>query len=889
MIRVLIKRLRASFRSSAFESDLDDEIRAHIDLLAADYERQGMSPADARLAARRAFGGVEPMKERYRDRRGLRWLDDLRQDVRYAIRGFSRSPGFTLVAVVVVALGVGANTAIFSLFDAVVLKSLPVRQPDELVLASHESQGRTNLPFAAYHFRALRERRDVLVDLAAFRPLPISVTYRGESDLAFGQLASGAYHELLGVRAVLGRTLTPADDAVTDGQPPAVLGYGYWQRRFGGAPDVIGQAIDVNGRRFTIVGITASGFFGTQPGRAIDVTVPLSRQPGVFGLRSLLDDNAQARWLYLVGRLRPGVAREQAQGTLAVVWDRVRTIGVPPGRVPPSQTFRLLDGAQGTNELREQFSLPLRVLMGLVGLVLIIACANLANLLLARAEARRHEMNLRLALGARRGRLVRQLLAESLLLSAIGGAVGVGLAYLASDALVQIMSRGLPLAIVLDLTPNARTLTFTLLTSVAAGLVFGLLPSLRAWQAGLTTAARPLASPTRVSGRWSRRMIAAQVMLSVLLLVEAGLFSRSVAALRDLDPGFSDGDAVLLATVRTRANDTDQVVRLTSLFDQLAPRERNLRARSLTLAMDTPLAGGHSFGQNIAVPGRVPEANEPVVWFNFVGPRFFETMGIPVEGRDFRAADDDRAPAVAVISRSLARRYFPGVNPIGRRVRTQDVEVEIVGVSSDVAYTTLREPPTEMIYLPYRQGRSAQGVGALTIAIRAAADAQETAAALRREVRSLAPDLLIANLTTLEERRDSSLARERVVATISMWFGGLALLLGCVGLYGTMSYAVTRRTSELGVRVALGADATRLVGMVLGESLRPVLIGIAVGLPLAFAAGRVSERLLFGVRGTDPPSYAMAIVALLLAAVAAALVPARRAALVDPIVSLRAE
>ena len=888
-MRASLKRLLAVFRRARADHELDDEIGAHIDLLAADYERQGMTSAEARFAARRAFGGVEQMKERYRDRRGRPWIDDLRQDVRYAIRGFSRSPGFTLVAVVVVALGVGANTAIFSLVDAVVLKALPVRQPGELVLASHESQGRTNLPFAARHFRVLREQRDVLVDLAAFRPLPVSVTHRGESDLAFGQLVSGGYHELLGVRAVLGRTLMPADDSLSDGQPAAVIGYGYWQRRFGGAPNVVGQAIDVNGRPFTIVGVTASGFFGTQPGRAVDVTMPLSRQSGVFGPRSLMDDNSQARWLYLVGRLRPGVSREQAQGTLAVVWDRVRTFGVPPGRAPPSQPFRLLDGAQGTNELREQFSLPLRVLMGMVGLVLIIACANLASLLLARSEARRREISLRLALGARRGRLVRQLLAESVVLSAIGGAIGVGLAYMASDALVQIMSRGLPLAIVLDLTPNARTLTFTLLVSVVAGLVFGLMPSLRAWQAGLATAVRPAASPSQFGGGWNRLMIVAPVMLSVLLLVEAGLFSRSVSALRDLDPGFSDGDAVLLVTIRTRANDTGQVLRLTSLFDRLAPRERSLRARSLTLAMDTPLAGGHSMGRNIEVPGRVPEANEPVVWFNFVGPRFFETMSIPVEGRDIRMEDDDRAPAVAVISRSLARRYFPGLDPIGRRIRTQDVEVEIVGVSGDVAYTTLREPPTEMIYLPYRQGRAAQGVGMLTIAIRAAADAAETAAALRREVRSLAPDLLIANLTTLEEKRDSSLARERVVATISMWFGALALLLGCVGLYGTLSYAVTRRTSELGVRVALGADATRLVMMVLGESLRPVLIGIAVGLPLAFAAGRLSERLLFGVRGTDPLSFAMAILTLLLAAAAAALVPARRAARVDPIVSLRAE
>jgi predicted permease len=885
-MRTLLRRVWTTLTGRR-ERDLDDEIRAHIDLLAAENERRGMSPTAARYAARRAFGAVEPMKEVYRDRQTLRWMDDLGRDLRYALRGLKRSPGFASVAVLTLALGIGANTAIFSLVDAVLVKSLPVRRPADLLVPSYQIEGRRMLPFSAYQFRALRANRDVLTDLAAFRPLPVSITYRGESEIASGQLVSGSYHELLGVSAVLGRTLTPADDATSVSQPAAVIGYGYWQRRFGGASDAIGRSIEVNGRPFTIVGVTPRGFGGTEAGRPVDVTVALSMQPGVFGARFLLDDQIEARWLYLIGRLSPGVSREQAQATLKVAWDRLRASrGTRP---MPGQILDLLDGSQGINNLRERFSLPLRLLMVMVVIVLVIGCANLATLLLARSGARRQEMSVRLAIGAGRGRLVRQLLTESVLLSAIGGALGIGLASFAGTALVEIMSRGAALPIALDLSLNSRTLLFTALTSLTAGIVFGLAPAFRAWHLGAITAARTTPTAASMSGRWSQTLIAAQVTLCVLLLVEAGLFTRSLMALRGLDAGFTDAKSLVLAEVRTRAGNADQVGRQIALFDELATRDQALRARSVSFSMDLPLAGSPSFGQNIQVPGRARDANEPVVWFNFVGPRFFETMGIAVAGRDIRAEDKPGTPPVAVISRSLARHYFPGQTAIGKRIRAGKEEVEIVGVAADVKYTTLRDMATEMIYLPFVQSRTAEGVGLVTIAVRAIAGADATVAALKDQMRALAPDLMIARLSTLDERRDGTIARERIVSVLSICFGALALLLGSIGLYGTLSYAVTRRTGEIGVRMALGAEWSRLVRMVVGESIRPVIVGIAVGLPLAFGAARLTERLLFGVRASDPTTFVLSAAILLCSACGAAILPARRAASVDPVIALRTE
>jgi len=884
-VRMFFTRVMSLFRRRRLDADLDEEVRAHLDLLAAEYERHGMSAGQARAAARRTFGGVDQMKEIYRERRGLPWIEDAVHDVRYAVRMLIATPGFAAVAILTLALGIGANTAIFSLLDAVMLRSLPVQRPQELVVGSYVVDGREQYPVAAYQFRALRTKRDVLADLAAFRPLPLAVNYRAESDFVIGQLVSGNYHSVLGVRAVRGRTLTVAEDVPGAGNV-AVISYSYWQRRFGGADNAIGESLQVNGHPVTIVGVTERDFFGTEPGRAVEITVPLSTQLQTFGTRPLLADDSEARWLYVVGRLAPGVSRGQASAALALTWDQLRAARTPPGRELVRWPFVLIDGAQGLNALRDQFSVPLRILMAMVSVVLLIACANLATLYLARSAARRQEVGLRLALGARQSRLVRQLLTESLVLSMIGGALGVGLAYLASDLLVQIMSRG-DRAIVLDLSPNVRTLTFTLLVSVAAGLVFSIAPALLAARRGMVTAARVPAGGALSVSRWSQKTIAVQVALSLLLLVEAGLFARSLSALRGVDAGFVNGSRVLLASVRPidLRNDGRGVV---TLAQEFAEQPGTIDARSVTFTMDIPL-GGLSMGKNITVPGSPSGGADTTAWFNFVGPHFFETMGIAVEGRDFSVQDDEGARAIAVISRSVADKYFPGVNAIGRRIRDEATEFEVVGIAADVKYNNLRGRPAEMVYLPYFQGRAASGVAGVFIAVRVAGNVNQTAAALRREVRSRAPDLVIARLQTLEERVDAGLVREQVVATISTWFATLALLLGCVGLYGTLAYAVIRRTVEFGIRMALGADATRLIGSVIAESLRPVIVGLFLGVPLAFAAGTWSESQLFGVTGHDPRTYIFAIAALIVAAVCAAWLPARRAAVVDPVVALRSE
>jgi predicted permease len=887
-MRTLLHRIAATFRRRRSDERLDEEVQAHLEALAADYERRGLTPEQARYAARRDFGGIEPMKEAHRDWRGLPWLDDLRQDLRFARRGLVRTPGFACVAVLTLTVGIGANAAIFSLVDAALLEPLPVRQPHELVLASHEADGRRNIPVAAYEFRALRAHRDVLAGLAAFRPLPVGLSYRGETEMALGQLVSGNYHGLLGVSATLGRVLTDADDVVPGNHPVAVISEGYWQRRFGGSGTVIGEPVHINGRPFTIVGVSARGFMGTEAGRAVDVTIPLSMQVGVFGPRPLMNDASQARWLYLLGRLAPGVTREQAEVPLALEWDRLAASRVRPGRPPSKQTFRLLDGSQGRNDLRERFSLPLRVLMAMVVLVLLIACANLATLLIARSNARRQEVGLRLALGASRGRLLRQLLTESLLLSTIGGALGVGLAYLASGTLVGLMA-GREGGIVLDVAPSVRTILFTLAVSLVSGVLFGSFPSMRAARFGMAAAARAGAGAAAAGRRWSQTMVVAQVAVSLLLLVEAGLFARSLSSLRGLDTGFTGGRSVLLANIRP-SGAADGLAGVVNLFRDLSGRLPVLQARSVTFTMDTPLGGVSMTRALEAVDGLPQPPDAEQVSFNFVGPHFFETMGIPLEGRDIRVEDDERAPAVAVVSRLVATRYFPGVNAVGKRIRTGGTDFEIVGVAADVKYQSLRGQSAPMVYLPYQQGgRDAARVGVLTIAIRAIDDARETAAALRREVRAIAPGAVIARLMTLEELTNGTLARERVVATLSVLFGAIALLLGCIGLYGTLAYAVTRRTSELGVRIAMGASRSRLVAMVLGESLRPVAFGIVLGVPLAFAAGRSSESLLFNVTGRDLTTYLLAMTMLAVSAVCASWLPARRAASVDPVVALRSE
>ena len=670
-MRALWSRVRAMFLRRELEVRLDEEVQAHLDALAADYVRRGMTPEQARPAARRAFGGINAMKDAHRDRRGFRWIDELGQDVRYGLRGLRRNPGFAGTAVVTLALGIGANTAIFSLLDAVLLRPLPVARPQELVMLQIQTGSVPVRPFTTSQFGEFRRHREVFSDLVAFRPFVMRVYSGGDVALASGQLVSGSYHSLLGVPIVHGRPLTEADDSES-ASPVTVISYGFWQRRFGGDPNCVGQQIEIEGRPFTIVGITGRDFFGTRPGQMVDVSVALAQQSLFMRGGALVGFTDQARWLYLIGRLVPGVSRERAEAVLGVVFSQLPGARVPTRR-PLPQRLVVVSGAQGVNELRDRFSMPLGVLMVIVGVVLVIACANVATLLMARAGARRQEIGLRLALGAGRVRLLRQLLTESLLLSGVGGAIGVGVAFVASDLLVQIMSRGAnPIELALD--PNVRTLMFTVLVSAASGLVFGIAPSLRAARHGVIAATRARSGAAEGRTYWSQATIAIQVALCLVLLVEAGVFVRTLTSLRAVDPGITNPGTLLLVNVRPAAGG-GQPVKAASFARELYGRLDQLALRSATFSMDMPFVELSSSSSLSVVDG--PAVNDgPPVFHNFIGPRFFDTMGIRLEGREFRLEDDQRAPRVAVISEGVARTYFPGASAIGRRIRSRQGEFE---------------------------------------------------------------------------------------------------------------------------------------------------------------------------------------------------------------------
>jgi predicted permease len=701
VFREWLVRLWGTLRPRRRDADLEEELRVHLEMAAEDERHRVNSAEDARRAAVIRFGGMTQGLEAFRDARGLPWLSDLARDLRYGLRALRRNPMFTAVAVLTLALGIGANTAIFSLADAVLLRALPVSNPRELIMLRQRGPAGEIFPFTSAAAVALGESRDVLSGLAAFRPLlSTHVSVNGETELTHVQLVSGNYHGVLGVHAVVGRTLIDQDR-----EPVAVISHRFWQQRFAGDPNVAGRLLEMQGRSFTIVGVTPPEFFGTQPGRHIDVTAPLAAQTMKMG--------PNARWLYLVGRLAPGVSREQAVAALRVRWAQLA--GAGPSRTRPSDALELDSGAQGLNELRRQFSLPLQILMSAVGVVLLVACANLAGLLIVRASARQQEIAVRLSLGAARGRIVRQLLTESALLAAAGGAAGIALAYWVTSLLLAMMSRGrAPIALVV--APNVRTLAFAAAVTIVAAAFFGLLPALGASRTDVQPRLKLSAfSGDRTRNTWGRAMVAAQIALLVLLLTSAGLFTRTLQKLHSVDTGFRQ-DQVLVVSVSI--GPTYPEARKRALYEELYARFAGLPAvQSVSMSMDSP-GGELSMGAGIEIPGRPADpADAPQVYHNFVGPRFFETMGIPVvAGRDFGLSDDERAPKSVVINESVARRYFRDEDPLGRQIVVGNAQcrrcptpavASIVGVVKDVRYASVRADAPLMIYRPYRQEPSA--------------------------------------------------------------------------------------------------------------------------------------------------------------------------------------
>jgi predicted permease len=830
------------------------------------------------------------------------------QDIRYALRQLRKSPGFALVALTTLALGIGANAGIFTLVNAVLLKSLPVPNPEQLYLVRQSDRfpEQTRVSFPLY--KRMSEAVPASASLAAMTlPSDFYLTAgNGQPEMTKGLLVSGNYFQTFETYPVLGRLLTPADDQIIDGHPVAVISYGCWQNRFARDPGVIGREILINGVRFSVVGVTAPHFLGAQPGRSPDFWLPLMMQSSLhfaqhYSKSTAADANKpwvqqeEITWLELIVRATQPGELGQISGVLNQLFSQGMESN-PHANLAKDEQRRLENqlllepGAQGVKSLQREFSKPLLVLTAMVGMVLLIACANLAGLLLARATARTREMAVRLSIGATRTRLVRQLLTECLLLSACGGLLGIAVAYGCDWVLPKWASSG-SLPIPLNLAPDTRVLLFSAAMVLLSGVFFGLAPALQA--AAIEPVAALKANTSRAPGGqhsgspWSLRhlLIVTQLVLSLVLLVGAGLFLRTLRNFVRLDPGF-DRDHLLTVWLDTnvRHYSHDQLV---SFFHEVVDRAQALPGvRSASLAT-CGLATSCRSASDIYLPGNAQLAATPQT--NIVSMRYFDNVGIPlVRGRDFAWADDEKAPHVAIINQTLAHKVFAGADPIGQHFGFDPDsanEFQVVGVVADAQVNGVRESAPPMIFFPLFQFVA----DVESLDIRSASDPGALTRQVRQLLTSIDPDLPIGKITTMADQVSSNLAQQRMIAWLTAIFGVLALGLACLGLYGVMSYTVARRTSELGVRLALGSSRRGVLWLVMRQSIALAGAGIAGGLLLSLLTARSISSLLFGLSPYDPATMLAAAMVLLAVALASALWPAWRAAKVDPIVALRYE
>jgi putative ABC transport system permease protein len=845
-------------------------------------------------------------------------IESLARDLAYALRVLVRSPGFTAAVVLSLALGIGANTAIFSLIDAVMWRMLPVKDPAALLVVARQEGNAVFGGFTYQQYRLLRDDNSLAM-VAGYTTAPINVSVDGPTEPSLqGQLVTGDYFSLLGVNPVIGRAIGPDDDRVPNGHPVAMLSYGYWERRFARDPSAIGRTIRLSAMPFTIVGVTPPEFFGVEIGIAPDIFLPLMMQPAVMpAFENLLDNPIVSRtWVQAVARTKPGITPARAAAAMDAVLqaDDERLFGrAKPGDKRPAGPRPRLVLAQATavSALRRKFSRPLFILMSMVGVVLLIACANTANLLLSRAMARQSEFAVRLSLGAGRVRLMRQLLVESVALAALGGACGVLLARWATQLLVVYISSGrTPIA--LDLTPNLRILAFTASVSVVTGVLFGLAPAWRATRIDLTPAlkhARGTLTRSRGGLRPGRILAVAQLALSLLLLAGAGLFVRSLQKLNGEDTA-AIRDRVLILRVEPKGSDQRNISgtseRLDRLYRELIERVRQVPGVGLaSMANTTPTVPTSSAAGQVTLPSgervRVPML--------MVYPNYFATIGTPmVSGRDFGPGDlGDSSPLACIVNEAFVRQVFPGEDPMGkpcltgRRPRVNRLATDppapsaepfpIVGVVKDSRYSNPDGNAQPLIYLPFLQ--TSTGRGQMVLHVRITGNRGEVIQRIREEVARVDPAVPMFDVHTLEEEMGAALVQQRLIGLLSGFFGTLALLLACVGLYGLLSFSLVQRTTEIGLRMALGARRGDVLWMVVREALILVGIGVAVGVPVALAVTRVASSqisgLLFGLDATDPITIAGAALVLTTVATFAAYWPARRASRVDPMVALRAE
>ena len=839
----------------------------------------------------------------------------LAQDLRYGVRVLFQNPGFAAVAILSLALGIGVNTAIFSLIDAVLLKNLPIKDPQTLIFLSDPgssgvaigTQGGDRSLFTYEEFQRLREHNQVFASMfgAESNASRVNISIGGGSlEEARSRLVTEDYFSTLGVEPAIGQTFTTADSHGPGSDPYVVLSYNYWKRRFGLDAGVLGKSLQIHKTFFTIIGVAPPGFFGETVGEAPDLFLPMMMEPLVKPGRDWLHDDPskveKVEWMHVGGRLKPGISEKQAQSSLNVLFQQVlheqagSNLSPDRERELADNKIKIRSGAKGASQLRDRFSRPLLVLMAVVGLVLLIACANVANLLLARATARRKEIGIRLALGASRGRLVSQLVTESVLLALAGGALGVLFAYWGDETLLRLISRG-PGAEPLAVQPDARVLMFTVAVSILTGVLFGLAPALRATRVDVSGTLRENArGVTGGSGRVTagKVLVIAQVAVSLLLLIGAGLFLRTLRNLKNVDLGYPREKLLLVRVDALEAG--YKAVQRPAVFQTLLERFRAIPGvRGVTLSENGLFSGTESADQ-IWVEGYKPQkTGDANARFDQIGPNYFSSIGIPMLlGREIGPQDGGAAPRVCVINETMAKFFFGKENPIGKHVRDEfpdtRVTFEIVGVSKDDRDHGVRGEIRRRFYVPFFNGVGEIAPNA-NFELHTFADPNSVLSAVRHEVEQVDRTLPIIAADRLDDLLDRSMVQDRLIAQLSTFFGALALILAATGLYGVLSYSIARRTNEIGIRMALGARQTNVLGMVFRETVSVVLIGIAIGLPLAFAATRLIASQLYGLSASDPVTIAGAVLVLLAVAMVACYIPARRASRVDPLVALRYE
>lgn len=886
-------RLRRLFRLVKLrqhERDLAEEIETHRMMTEHRLRESGMSPKEAAEQSRRVMGNTTLAREDARAAWLAPWLESVWQDIAYAFRLLGRAPAFAAAIIFVMALGIGATTGVFSLIDGLVLRGLPVHEPDRLVYFSRPS-------FSYPIFSEVRARGPhVFSSLAAWEMDRLNIAWGTELEPTEVLMASGEFYALLGIGAVVGRTFGPDDDQIGGGRGGlvAVISHAAWQRRFRGDEAIVGRTIRIEQHTFAIVGVTPPGFFGVAPGLAPEVTIPLTSTRDTETLRA-----PTSSWVHLMGRLLDGVTITQANAALRGFWPAVLEATTNPGMPAERRAIYLAratalePGYAGYSRVRNQFGGPLWLLLALVGLLLTVACASAANLLLARGAARQREMAVRLAIGASRARVVRQMLTESLVWTAIASVAGLMLAFWGAGALVALMTTSQE-SIVLDLGPSWRILMFSVALALVTAVVCSLIPAFRATGLDPGTSLKETGQiGNAVLRRWSlgKSLVAAQVALTVLLLFGASLFVRSLSRALSQEAGFERERVLVLSTDAEAAGYKGK--RLAVFYEQLQQQLGSIPGvQSASLSLYPPISDEDgAWTQSIAVDGAEVTAapGRSTVYFNAISPGYFRTIGMQVvRGRDFAGGDNEAAPRVAIVNESLARAFFPGQDALGRLITVgrnkNRRDLRIVGIVSDAKYQRLQEQPRSIAYLPWMQ----QPGGNLVAEVRAAGSTASMAGSIRREVRAL--DAVVPmRLETVADRIRDSLVTERVIAVLATGLGAAALALACAGLYGLLAFAVSRQTREIGLRLALGAERATVLRMVLTESLILAVLGIVSGLGASLLLGRVTGHLLFQVSPRDPVSLAAAGGIMLIVACLAGFLPARRAARVDPVVALRQE